>query len=136
MEDNGDDVVPDVSLPQKLCRKGTPRVTQSTLIHTTCSSQSDTKSTLIHTTCSSQPRKEQRQAEPFLGSSGLGHIDKWVGHKQKTPRKSNSTSNAIRESMVLGGKWATLGYIPAYPFYIGICFYFLSFYPAISFILK
>lgn len=121
MEDNGDDVVPDVSLPQKLCRKGTPRVTQSTL---------------IHTTCSSQPRKEQRQAEPFLGSSGLGHIDKWVGHKQKTPRKSNSTSNAIRESMVLGGKWATLGYIPAYPFYIGICFYFLSFYPAISFILK
>lgn len=89
MEDYSDNVVPDVPLPQKLCRKGTPRVTQSTL---------------IYTTCSFQLKKEERHTEPFLGFSGLRHANNWVGHKQKTPRKRNSTSNVIRENMVLGGK--------------------------------
>lgn len=66
LEDDGDDVIPDVPLPQKLCRKAIPRMIQCTLMHITCSA-------LL--------RKEQRPAEPFLGSSGLEHIDNWVGHK-------------------------------------------------------
>ena len=65
MEDDSDDVVPDVPLSQKLCRKGTPRVTQSTLIHT----DTDTYSLFL------SAEEGTETAEPFLGFSSLGHVD-------------------------------------------------------------
>lgn len=99
MEDDCDNVIPNVPLPQKLCRKRTPRVTQSTLTYNLLLSAEE--GTEGH--------------GPLLSSSGLRHTNSWVGHKQKTPRKRNSTSNVITENMVYGGKWATLGCISGPP---------------------
>lgn len=83
LEDDGHDVIPNVPLPQKLCREG--------------NTQSDIQYSNIYTTYSSPLRKDQRQAEPFGDSKGLEHIDSSVSQAEDSQNRNLNIQGHQRE---------------------------------------